>query len=290
MKIIIRSQWLVVIMLVLLMSLTVVAAEKQKASPGNQTIKQQQIHPAVGKDNRKYDNKVNSKEALSDDSLSTRQNQNNRLLKPENMPIYRPPLRGAPAGRVAGGTRGFNGKLPYLCTLVPEHVGLTVNAQPCLYYFLSAGTNLPLEFTIIEKDAVYPLLETRTQPPHTTGIHVICLADYGKHLKQGIQYKWFVALVPDEEHRSRDILAAGAIELLAVQPEFKEILQKANSVEAVSIYAEKGIWYDALTSLSAVIEKKPDDRLLAKKRAFLLEQVGLHEVARYESQRPTRKQ
>jgi len=290
MKIVIRSQWLVVIMLALFIPLTVVAAEKQKGSLEKQAIKQQQIHSAVGKDNRRHDNKVDSKEALSDDNLSIRRNQNNRLPKPENMPVYRPPLRGAPAGRVAGGTRGYNSALPYLCTLVPEHVGLTVNAQPCLYYFLSAGTSLPFEFTIIEKDGVYPLVETRIRPPHTNGIHAICLADYGKHLKQGVQYKWFVVLVPDEEHRSRDIFAAGGIELVEAQPAFKKTLQKVNGVEAATIYAERGIWYDALASLSATVKKKPDDRLLAKQRAFLLEQVGLSVAAQYESQRPTHKQ
>jgi hypothetical protein len=218
-------------------------------------------------------------------STSALQEQNNSLSKPENMPIYRPPLRGAPAGRVAGGPRGFNKKSPYLCTLVPEHVGLTIEAQPCLYYFLATETDLSIEFTIIKKDAVYPLLETRMRPPHTAGIHAVCLADYGKHLERGIQYKWFVALIPDEKHRSKDILAAGAIELVAVSPELKDILQKANSIEAASAYAEKGIWYNALSSLSATVEKKPDDKFLAKQRAFLLEQVGLSEAARYESRR-----
>jgi len=285
MKTIAKSQWLVVIVLALLIPLTVVAAEKQKSSSEKQTIKAPQTHPTAYKVDKKHVNNVDSKGASPNDNSAALQKQSNRLSKPEKMPIYRPPLRGAPAGRVAGGTRGLNKKSSYLCTLVPEHVGLTTEVQPRLYYFLSTGTDLPLEFTIIKKDAIYPLLETRIRPPHTAGIHVICLADSGKCLKQGNQYKWFVALVPDEKHRSKDILAAGAIELVAVQPEFKEILQKANNVEAASIYAEKGIWYDALTSISAAIAKKPDDAILAGQRAFLLEQVGLLEAARYESQR-----
>jgi len=285
MKTIAKSQWLVVVALMLLIPLTVVAAEKQKSNPEKQTIKEQQTPPATSKVNKQPVNNVDSKGDLPNNSSATPQKQNNRMSKPENMPIYRPPLRGAPAGRVAGGTRGFNEKLPYLCTLVPEHIGLTVEVQPCFYYFLAAETDLPLEFTIIEKNTVYPLLETRIRPPHTAGIHVIRLADYGKQLEQGLQYKWFVALVPDEEHRSKDILTAGAIELVAVQPELKEILQKTNNIEAASIYAEKGIWYDALTSISAAIAKKPDDGILARQRAFLLEQVGLSEASQYESQR-----
>ncbi len=271
-------QWhMVIIGLALLIPLSSVAAEKKADGTGQKTTIQQKAPTSVNKGNEKHEQKSRCKESL----------QNNGLSKPRRVPVYRPPLRGAPAGRVAGGTRGFGKKFPCLCTLVPEHVGLTVSEQPCLYYFLSSETNLPLEFTILEQRAVYPLVETRIQSPSTAGIYAIRLADYGKRLKQGIQYKWFVALVPDEEHRSKDILAAGAIELVAFQNDLKERLKKAGGLEAACIYAEKGIWYDALACLSDEIEKNPGDADLIQQRAFLLEQVGLSEVALYESQRGT---
>lgn len=43
------------------------------------------------------------------------------------MPVYQPPFRGAPVGRIAGGTRGTDDPLPFLCLLVPEHVGLSID-------------------------------------------------------------------------------------------------------------------------------------------------------------------
>jgi hypothetical protein len=55
----------------------------------------------------------------------------------EDVPLYNPPQRGAPAGRVAGGTRGFNNDLPMLSALAPNHTGLSVHPQPTLYWYLS---------------------------------------------------------------------------------------------------------------------------------------------------------
>ncbi|RLC24465.1 MAG: hypothetical protein DRH56_06625, partial [Deltaproteobacteria bacterium] len=85
-----------------------------------------------------------------------------------------------------------------------------------------------------------------------------------------------------------DILAAGGIERVAFQNDLKKKIQAANAVEAASIYAETGIWYDALTSLSSAIAKNPGDNDLVRERAFLLEQIGLSEAARYENQRSLR--
>jgi len=219
-------------------------------------------------------------------SDKTKQNHDKKTerkgLKKQHMPIYRPPLRGAPSGRIAGGTRGLGQQFPYLCSLVPEHVGRTTSKQPRLYYFLSAATTFPLEFTIIEKQAVYPLVETRIELPRTAGIHVINLADYDKKLNAGTQYRWFIALVPDNEHRCKDILAAGTIEWVAASTALKTKLEDRSDTEKAAIYAETGIWYDSLSSISNAIDKHPEARNLHQQRASLLEQIGLPEVALYE--------
>ncbi len=48
-------------------------------------------------------------------------------------PLYKPPIRGAPATRVGGGTRGPGDKRPSVRVLAPNHVGFTTRAQPELY-------------------------------------------------------------------------------------------------------------------------------------------------------------
>jgi hypothetical protein len=199
------------------------------------------------------------------------------------MPIYKPPRRGAPAGRVAGGTRGPENQMPFLSVLSPDHVGLTVQEQPVLYWFISELTTYPIEFTIIPFWGVVPLLETRLEPPVQPGVQTIRLANYDIRLQPGEQYKWYVAIVPSREHRSKDIVTAGLIERSELSEAMRARLKTANKQEAVFIYAEAGIWYDALSSVSELIETAPDNTVFRKQRAYLLQQVDLPRIAQYET-------
>ena len=49
-------------------------------------------------------------------------------------PVYKPPPRGAPGGRMGGGTRGISGAA-VVSILAPDHVGLTMQEQPSLHWF-----------------------------------------------------------------------------------------------------------------------------------------------------------
>ena len=286
MRTVLKNQRLIIVGLVLLFPFSTLAAENNRDDLKQQIVTQRQSTKVVA---GKPEKEVKRKEALLVKGVSRKEALRDKVPSElQNMPVYRPPLRGVPAGRVAGGTRGVDTLLPLLCTLAPDHVGLTVSEQPLLCFFLAQSTDFPLEFTIIEHRGVFPLLETRLQPPLGAGIHTIRLADYGKHLREGIQYRWFVALVLDENHRAKDILASATIECVPQRDEFKEKLRKTDAAQAASIFAENGIWYDALATLSNAIEDGPNSSLI-RKRAFLLEQVGLTEAARYESQKSVRK-
>ena len=126
-----------------------------------------------------------------------------------SMPVYKPPRRGAPRGRVGGGTRGPGDELPVLSVLAPDHTGLTVQEQPSLFWHLSSSATYPVELTIIDDHSVQPLLARRFSPPILPGVQRVRLADYGFRLLPGVQYQWFVALVVNEDRRSRDIIAGG---------------------------------------------------------------------------------
>jgi hypothetical protein len=200
----------------------------------------------------------------------------------DRMPVYKPPRRGSPSGRLAGGTRGAEEQVPYLCVLSPDHVGLTVQEQPFLYWFISALTTSPIELTIIRSWGTQPLLETRLDPPVQPGVQTIHLADHDIRLQPGEQYKWYVALVPDKEHRSKDVVTGGLIERSELSEALRARLKTANKQEAVFIYAEAGIWYDALSSVSELIETAPHNAVFRKQRASLLQQVGLPQIIQYE--------
>ena len=197
------------------------------------------------------------------------------------VPVYKPRRQSIPKGRVGGGIRGGDG--PALYVLAPDHVGFTKEEQPALFWYQSKTTSLPLDFTLIDSRAIKPVLETRLRAPDQPGVQRISLKDLGIRLEPGVQYKWFVTLVLGPEASSKDVVAGGTIERIPFIEALSIHLASAKNGDAVFRYAEAGLWYDAIATISELIDKAPHDRKLRKQRAALLQQVGLWEVSRYDS-------
>lgn len=202
--------------------------------------------------------------------------------------VYKPPRRGAPQGRVGGGSRGPGDERPVLLLLVPDHTGLTIQESPDLFWYISPLPDHPIELTVNDVAKIEPLIEVRLERPAQPGIQRIRLSDYGLHLKPGVTYDWFVALVVDPDSRSKDIIAGGWLERIEPSRELEQKRQRAATTELPFIYASAGIWYDALQTLSDLINASPDDPVLRQQRAALLEQVGLTAAAKNERTRAQR--
>ena len=61
--------------------------------------------------------------------------------------------------------------------------------------------------------------------------------------------------------------------------DLKEKIAAAAPAALPNVYAEAGIWYDALSVLTDQIEANPDNKTLRETRADLLRQVGLKAAA-----------
>ena len=197
---------------------------------------------------------------------------------PAALPTYRPPLRGAPGGRVGGGTRGTGREVFLLSALAPDHTGLTVHEQPTLYWFISRPTTFPVELTVVDPQGTQPVLEVKIPSPVQAGVHRLRLADHGVRLAPGVAYRWYVAVVPDPDRRSRDILAGGAIERVDIPDELRKKLAQAETGAVPFLYAQAGMWYDALAAISELVEAEPNEPAFRQQRTALLAQVGLAEI------------
>jgi hypothetical protein len=194
-------------------------------------------------------------------------------------PLYQPPRRGAPGGRVGGGTRGPSPGLPLLYALVPDHVAVTAEEQPPLVWYLSSATSFPMEFTVVEAMGVAPILEVALSSPTEAGIHILSLAQYDLKLETGKTYQWFVSLIPDPARRSKDIIAGGMLEVERLPENIAEAVKQATPQDATKLLAKAGFWYDAMGVISHGIQANPTDRALHDVRAALLDQVDLNTVA-----------
>lgn len=214
-------------------------------------------------------------QAIADSSVTSeiKSNKSNQALR---MPMYQPPRRGAPNIRVGGGTRGISGEVPSIHVLAPDHVGLTDNEQPTLSWYMSKSNPMRLEILVIDEEGIEPLLELTLKPSDLNkGMHSIDLAKHGVKLKSGVKYQWSVIMVAEEGRRSGDIVSSGMIERRKLTNALQAKLKKASSHEDVFIYAQEGYWYDAISKLTGLIKKNPDNETLKEQHAQLLSQIGL---------------
>jgi len=194
--------------------------------------------------------------------------------------LYVPQELGAPHRRIGAGTRGM-GRVSSLQILAPDHLGYTTEEQPTLYWYLAEPTTTRIDFTLRDESSVEPIVDVQLPAPKQAGVQAIRLADHGVKLAPGAKYHWFISLVPDPARRSKDFTVGAWISRREPDAALRARLSDADGNEAL-VYAESGIWYDAIGTLSSRIAAAPRDAGLREQRAALLEQAGLSEVAAYD--------
>lgn len=202
-------------------------------------------------------------------------------LLPSELPQYVGPFGVSGDGllmlRSGGSLRSAGGPRPQLSVLAPEHLGVTRQASPRLYWVLDRSIEGPLEVIVSDPNADDPLLEKRVAGPFTAGIHAIDLAREGVTLSEGRDYEWSVALPADGLSRQSDLVSLGGIRR-ATSPDSADAADTAARAGRVHRLATEGYWYDAFDQANRWIEAAPEvDRIVGYRRA-LLEQVALDAV------------
>jgi len=193
---------------------------------------------------------------------------------------YRPPNRGAPAGRLGGGTRGATGitGITHLSVLAPKHTAVTTQAQPRLYWYLSPGFRNDIRFRLSAAGSARPLLEIVLPPQPNGGIQRLDLAVHEIRLEPGKLYEWGVMLEPQPHQRWPALKSLARIAVDGPDA----TLEDATREQRPYLAAQRGYWYDALDGISRLAEADASNPEWRLQRASLLEQGGLVAAATYE--------
>jgi len=154
--------------------------------------------------------------------------------------------------------------------------------QPTVWWHLWERTATRVDITLSIANVEEPLLEVTLPSPTGAGWHALRLADHHMRLEKGTAYEWFVALVPDPEQRSRDVIARGIIERRDPPEALRLELAATPPNRAFEVLARHGYWYEAVSNLSEQSQAAPDQTQLRAARASLLEQIGQDDLAERE--------
>lgn len=195
--------------------------------------------------------------------------------------VYTPPLRPKPILRTdSTGSRGcFQKDQPaQLSLLVPErHIGETVSARPSFFWYLENAR--VAKFALVEFGVAKPLFE-KTLEADKAGIMRVDLPPDAPELAVGKEYRWSVT-VACNPNRPSDYVAFNQSFVARVAPTSdlsRQLAAAKTTLERARTYAQKGLWYEALGSLSDASEKDPN---AYNEMLLMLDQEGLTKVTKY---------
>jgi hypothetical protein len=207
------------------------------------------------------------------------------------------PDNGAPTGRRKGAAgRGNCATEPRLTALVPAiEKNLTENGGKATYVWGKTSVEYPtfwfyvpysptslrsVQFVLQDgEDDVY---RTPVTLPKTPGIVSLRLPSTVKPLEVGKMYHWFfkvnIDCAPQQLSHAKDYVE-GWVQRVELNPIVTRQLETATPQQRIAIYAENGIWHEALTMLADLRLVEPQAATLKDDWTKLLQSAGLSDIA-----------
>ncbi|MCC5639995.1 DUF928 domain-containing protein [Nostoc sp. CHAB 5844] len=185
-----------------------------------------------------------------------------------------PPSLGTPNRRIPAASRGIGcvTKNQNLTALIPtSNLGLTTQANPTLYFFIPQISASSVEL-VVQNQNEQVVYQQKYKPTTKAGV-------VGIHLPPDVlavskKYTWNFSIICNPQDRSLDKVVQGIIERVD-NPSLKKKLAQTTPQGRVLLYAEAGIWHDALDTLAKLRYSRPNDVKLKADWEALLTAPGV---------------
>lgn len=195
---------------------------------------------------------------------------------------FRPPNLGNPPATAGGATRSgvcFKGTQRFTALLPPSQIGLTFNSHPTFFWYVPQSSAKTAQFLLMTQDDSQVVYETTLTLPAKAGIVSFTLPDTVKPLDVGQRYHWFLTIHCNTVDRNSNPNTEGWVERTAPSAGLSEKIQQTTARDLPALYADQGIWYEALTSLAQLRQANPTDASLITSWERLLRSAGLGTLA-----------
>ncbi|MDX2239561.1 MAG: DUF928 domain-containing protein [Leptolyngbyaceae cyanobacterium bins.302] len=199
---------------------------------------------------------------------------------------FKPPSRGTAPPTAGSATR--SGTLGNSCltsgkqltSLMPQtRLGLSYSGNPTFYWYVPPSSAKTAKFILLSNDDADVHYETTLNLPKTSGIVSFALPSTVPPLEVGKQYHWYLVVSCNENDQIANPSLEGWVERVEPTPDLSSQLQKADFKSRARIYAENGIWYEAVTTLATLRQTNPKDAATIAGWNELLKSVNLDAIA-----------
>jgi hypothetical protein len=169
-----------------------------------------------------------------------------------------------------------------LTALVPKNkIGRTVSDYPTFFFYLPQTEAELAEFILEDENGKQIYQQDLTISNLSGVIGVSIPADKNvPPLEVGKKYTWKFTVVCDADDRSSDQMESGVVRRVELSAEILRELENADPRRKTFIYAENGIWQDALSNLAAARRANPNEPVFETDWESLLDSVTLREIAK----------
>lgn len=214
-----------------------------------------------------------------------------------------PPDRGVPGDRGGAASRGCGAGNQSITALIPVYEqtlkqgkpeavsvtkvwGLTTEEYPTFWFFVpyKKSTINSIEFVLKDESSKpsQTLYQTIVTIPEVPGIISIRLSATTPPLQVDKMYHWFFkmkVICAPQQPAEREYVE-GWVQRINPNLKLANSLKQATPQQRIGLYAENGIWYDALTTLAELRLAKPQDPTLVAEWMNLLKSVDLENLAK----------
>jgi hypothetical protein len=185
---------------------------------------------------------------------------------------------GRPGQRTAGGSRNncFNSNFSLTAFLPSSHLGKTVSERPTFWFYSPYFSQSKLlgEFVLQDeqRNDIYRIPFVLDRPTIDRLIS-FSAPETTAPLQIDRSYRWYFKVYCTPERSSSPIFVQGWVQRVALEPIVK--LKLENTSRPDLVYAENGIWYDALNYLVQMRLSKPNSPTLQNDWKKLLTAKGV---------------
>ena len=164
-------------------------------------------------------------------------------------------------------------------TTLESVYGLTVAERPTFWFYVPypLTSSRPLEFVLQDEKGNEVYQTQFTESGTVPGVVGLQLPPTVDPLEVGKRYQWFFLIYCNPEEPT---FVEGWVERVELNPTLKNQLDQATTPQQkAAVYAEAGVWFEALTILAELRRQKPNDQALNAQWLELLQSVGLEAIA-----------
>ncbi|MGF1499191.1 MAG: DUF928 domain-containing protein [Elainellaceae cyanobacterium] len=195
---------------------------------------------------------------------------------------YNPPQVGLPGRREGGGTRGdcSSADKPLMALMPETNFGQTVADYPTFYWYVPQISAEAAEFVLLDENN-NEIFVTTFAIVDQPGVISLSLPESSgmPPLEVGKDYQWYFSLICDFADRSGDMFTNGWIRRVDGSTlGLGDRLETVSESDRVQMYAEAGVWFEALDTLATLRRLRPNDSTVQSQWSTLLQSVGLDEM------------